>query len=141
MKTSISWPPTSMQSISLKKEVDASSSWSTYNVIVLRFYKTLLAARNGRNGFIMSSTYETDIKLGRGKRKKTEGQHFDINSSTNKKKRFQTIENSDDSNFDSDDPMTAQFASKKNVAAPPLVPYKPENNKTESQKIRSVAKL
>jgi len=47
--------------------------------------ETLLTAQNGRNGFIMSSTYETDVEFGRGKRKKIERQHSLFDSP--KKKR------------------------------------------------------
>lgn len=41
MNTNIFWPPRSLQSAALKQEMDASPSWSKYNVVVLRFYGTL----------------------------------------------------------------------------------------------------
>lgn len=42
IKTNISWPPRSIQSVALKKEMNASLLWPEYNVVVLRFYSTLV---------------------------------------------------------------------------------------------------
>lgn len=85
----------------------------------------------------MSSTYETDVEFGRGKRKKIERQRFSFDSPhTQMTKRIvNTIQSSDNSDSNPDDPGTSQFANKTNVADPPLVSYKPQNNKTEPQKI------
>lgn len=96
---------------------------------------TLLAARNGLNGFIMSSNYETDIEFGRGKRKKIERQPFSFDSpNTQMIRKTVNIIQSSDSDSNSDDPGTLQFTSKTNVAAPPVVFYKSQNNKNEPRK-------
>lgn len=94
-----------------------------------------MAARNGLNGFIMSSAYETDVEVGRGKRKKIERRRFSFDSPEKQiTKKTRKIPSSDSSDSNPDDPEISQFSNKRNVAAPPLVSYKPQNNKTESQR-------
>lgn len=94
---------------------------------------TLLSARNGRNGFVGSSTYETDIEFGRGKRKKINRLPFECDSPppTQMRKKTKTnsklFETSDDSDSNSETELA--FTSKKNVSAPPLVPFTLQNSK------------
>lgn len=72
---------------------------------------TLLDVRRARNGYIISSNYETEYEFGRGKRKKIKRQFSsDKSFSTNvTKKRLKNISTSDDSDFDGDNDATQNF--------------------------------
>jgi len=61
-----------------------------------------LNARNARNGYILSSNYETENEFGRGKRKKIKRQFTDEDffSTMKNKKRVKNILSSDDSDFE-----------------------------------------
>ncbi|XP_029173429.1 uncharacterized protein LOC114942272 isoform X2 [Nylanderia fulva] len=129
----ISWPPKSEQSTAIKKEIDALPSWPIYNVTVLKCYDTLLAARNARNGYIMSSNYETECEFGRGKRKKIKRQFAcdeSLSTEVTKKKKFKNISTSDDSDFDRDDSAIKKYKFK-HAPSPPLILFRSENNKVK----------
>lgn len=79
----------------------------------------LLAARNARNGYIISSNYETECEFGRGKRKKIS------TKVTQKKKNTST---SDDSDFD--DGVT-QKKCKQSAPSPPVISFRSNKNKAE----------